>query len=220
MEQVSLEGFFREPSGKGGARALRRAGNIPAIFYGPETEPMPIQVERNSFEKILKKQTSENVLYQLTVKGKDREMVKTVMLKEIQKKPVSREIVHVDFYEVSLSKAIDVMVAIKVVGKAPGVEKGGILQETSRELEVRCLPTNIPDHIDVDVSSLEIGDSIHVEDLPLPEGIRVLSDPRLTLVTVVVPQAEEKGAAAEAPAEGADVEVTAKKGKGKGEAEG
>jgi large subunit ribosomal protein L25 len=219
MEQVSLEGFFRETSGKGGARALRRAGNIPAIFYGPETDPMPIQVERRSFEKILKKQTSENVLYQLTVKGRDQEMIKTVMLKEIQKNPTSREILHVDFYEVSLSKAIDVMVAIKVVGKAPGVEKGGILQETSRELEIRCLPTNIPDHIDVDVSALEIGDSIHVEDLPLPEGIRVLSDPRLTLITLV-PPTEEKPAAAEEAAEGAEVEVTAKKGKGKGEVEG
>jgi large subunit ribosomal protein L25 len=145
-------------------------------------------------------------------------MVKTVMLKEIQKNPVDREILHIDFYEVSLSKEIDVMVGIKVVGKAPGVEKGGILQEASRELEIRCLPTRIPNHIEVDVSTLDIGDSIHAEDLPLAEGIRVLSDPRLTLITVV-PPTEEKPAVEE-PAEGAEVEVTAKKGKEKTETEG
>jgi large subunit ribosomal protein L25 len=218
MEQVALESFIRKPSGKGGARTLRRTGTIPAIFYGPETEPIPIQVARTSIEKTLKKQTSENILYQLTIKGNDPEMVKTVMLKELQKTPVEREILHLDFYEVSLFKEIVVTVGLKIIGKAAGVEKGGILQEISRDLEIRCLPTNIPNHIELDVSALDIGDSIHAQDIQLPEGIRLLSDAIQTLVTVV-PPIEEKPVTSE-PAAGAEVEVATKKGKAKTEAEG
>ncbi|MBI4767480.1 MAG: 50S ribosomal protein L25/general stress protein Ctc [Deltaproteobacteria bacterium] len=218
MEQVVLESFIRKPAGKGGARTLRRSGIIPAIFYGPGAEPIPIQVVKSSLEKTLKKQTSENILYQLTIKGNDQEMVKTAMVKELQKNPIDRSILHLDFYEVSLFKEIDVTVGLKITGKAPGVEKGGILQEISRDLEIRCLPTNIPNHIEVDVSALNIGDSLHAEDLKLPEGIRVLSDAHLTLVTVI-PPLEEKPAAEE-PAAEAEVEVASKKGKAKTEAEG
>ncbi|MGA3083884.1 MAG: 50S ribosomal protein L25/general stress protein Ctc [Thermodesulfobacteriota bacterium] len=219
MEQVALEGFVREPSGKGGARTLRRAGNIPAIFYGPGAVSIPIQVAKQSLEKTLKKQNNENILYQLTIKGDKKKTVKTVMLKEIQKNPIDQEILHLDFYEVSLFKEIDVSVGLKVVGKAPGVEKGGILQENTREVEIRCLPTNIPNHIEVDVSALEIGDSIYVRDLKLPEDIRILSEANISLVTVVPPIAEEEKPAAEAePVEESEVEV-AKKGKAKTEEE-
>jgi large subunit ribosomal protein L25 len=218
MEQVALEGFFRKPSGKGGAHALRREGNIPAIFYGPETEPIPIYVIKRTLEKTLKKQNNENILYQLTIKGDKKETVKTVMLKELQKNPIDQEILHIDFFEVSLFKEIDVTVGLKVVGKASGVEQGGILQEISRDVEIRCLPTQIPNHIEVDVSALEIGDSIHVKDLKLPEGIQVLSDVNQTLITVVPPIIEEKPEAEAEPVEGPEVEV-AKKGKAKTEEE-
>jgi large subunit ribosomal protein L25 len=207
MEQVALESFIRKPSGKGGARTLRRSGTIPAIFYGPETEPIPIQVVKSTLEKTLKKQTSENILYQLTIKGIDPETVKTVMLKELQKNPIDR-----------LFKEIDVTVGLKITGKAPGVEKGGILQEVSRDLEIRCLPTNIPNHIEVDVSALEIGDSLHAGDVKLPEGIRLISDAHLTLVNVITPLEEKP--AVEEPAAEAEVEVATKKGKAKTEAEG
>jgi large subunit ribosomal protein L25 len=213
MEQVALEVFLRIPTGKGGARALRREERIPAIFYGPGTEPLPIAVGRVSLEKILKQQTSENTLYQLTIKGGTEDTVKTVMLKDLQRTPLDREILHADFLEVSLTKAIDVTVGLRIVGKAPGVEMGGILQETSREIEIRCLPTQIPNAIDLDVSSLEIGDSIHVQDLKLAEGITVLSDPKLTLVALV-PPVEEKTETKEGGEEAVEV---AKKGKGKTE---
>jgi large subunit ribosomal protein L25 len=218
MEQVAIEGFVRKPSGKGGARTTRRTGNIPGIFYGPETEPIPIQVAKSTLEKTLKKQTRENLLYQLTIKGNDQDVVKTVMLKELQKNPVDREILHLDFYEVSLFKNIDVTVGLKIIGKATGVEKGGVLQEISRDLEIRCLPTNIPNHIEVDVTALDIGDSIHAGDIKLPEGILILSDAHLTLVSVVPPMEEKP--AAEEPAAAPEVEVATKKGKAKTEAEG
>jgi large subunit ribosomal protein L25 len=216
MEQVALEVFLRKPSGKGGARALRREEKIPAIFYGPGTEPLAIAVARISLEKILKKQTSENTLYQLTIKGGAEDTAKMVMLKDLQRTPLDREILHADFLEVSLTKAIDITVGLKVVGTASGVEKGGILQEISREIEIRCLPTQIPDTIELDVSSLEIGDSIHVQDLHLAEGITILSDPRLTLITVVQP-VEEKAEVKETVEETVEV---AKKGKTKTEEAG
>jgi large subunit ribosomal protein L25 len=216
MEQVALEVHLRKPSGKGGARALRREDNIPAIFYGPGTEPIAIAVGRVSLEKILKKQTSENTLYQLTIKGGTEDTVKTVMLKDLQRTPLDREILHADFLEVSLTKAIDITVGLRIVGKAPGTEKGGILQETTREIEIRCLPTQIPDAIDLDISSLEIGDSIHVQDLKLAEGITVLSEPKLTLATLV-PPAEEKAETKEGGEEAVEV---AKKGKSKAESAG
>jgi large subunit ribosomal protein L25 len=216
MEQVALESFVRKPSGKGGAHALRQSGSIPAIFYGPETEPIPIQLVRSTLEKTFKKQTSENVLYQLTIKGTDQDIVKTVMLKELQKNPIDRAILHLDFYEVSLFKEIEVTVGLKIIGKAPGVEKGGVLQEISREVEIRCLPTNIPNHIEVDVSTLEIGNSIHAGDIKLPEGIRIISDAHITLATVIMPLEEKPATAEPAP----EVEVATKKGKAKTEAEG
>jgi large subunit ribosomal protein L25 len=214
MEQVALEVSLRKPSGKGGARALRREEQIPAIFYGPETEALAIAVPKVSLEKILKTQTSENTLYQLTIKGGSEDAVKTVMLKDLQVNPLDRDILHADFLEVSMNKPIDITVGLRVIGKAPGVEKGGILQEISRELEIRCLPTQIPEHIDLDVSTLEIGASIHVQDLNLAEGIVVLSEPRLTLVAVVAPM-EEKTEVKEGGAETVEV---AKKGKAKTEA--
>jgi large subunit ribosomal protein L25 len=140
------------------------------------------------------------------------------MLKDLQKNPLDQEILHADFLEVSLTKIINITVSLKVVGKSPGVEKGGILQEVSRELEIRCLPTQIPNYLEVDISTLtDIGDSLHVEDLKLPEGIQVLSDAQQTLITVVPPMEEKTEAPA--PAAGEDVEV-AKKGKAKTEGEG
>jgi large subunit ribosomal protein L25 len=217
MEQVALEALVRDRAGKGPARALRRAGNIPGIFYGPGSEPIAIVISQKALEKILKNQLSENVIYQLSIKENGKELTKTALLKELQMDPMGRYYLHADFYEVSLTKEIDITVAIKITGKSQGVDQGGILQEITRELEVRCLPTQIPDFIEVDVTPLNIADSLHVRDLNPPQGVRILSDGQLTLVTVV-PPVEEKIPEAEAPA-AAEVEVV-KKGKTKTEEEG
>jgi len=217
MEQVTLEAFVRDRAGKGPARALRRAGNIPGIFYGPGTDSVAIYIPQPALEKVLKNQLSENVLYQLIIKENGKELVKTALLKELQRDPLGRHYLHADFYEVSLTKEIDITVAIKISGRSQGVENGGILQEITRELEVRCLPTQIPDFIEMDVTPLDIGDSLHVRDLKPPPGVRILSDDQLTLVTVVHP-VEEKAEESVAPA-AAEVEV-AKKGKTITEEEG
>jgi large subunit ribosomal protein L25 len=215
MEQIQVEAFIRNQSGKGPARTLRRSGQIPAIFYGPETKPISLYVRQMDLEKIFKKHSGENLFFQVQLKGEHQEESRTAMLKELQKDPVSRAYLHVDFYEVSLTKELEVEVGLRIVGKPKGVEKGGMLQEARRDLQIRCLPRNIPEYIEVDVSGLDIGDSIHVRDLKLAEELRILNDPQTTLVTVVAP-IEEK-AAEEAKAGAPEVEVVSKKGKPKEE---
>jgi large subunit ribosomal protein L25 len=215
MEQIQVEAFIRNQSGKGAARTLRRSGQIPAIFYGPETQPISLYVHQMDLEKIFKKHSGENLFFQVQLKGGQQEESRTAMLKELQKDPLSRAYLHVDFYEVSLTKELEVEVGLRLIGKSKGVEKGGILQEARRDLQIRCLPRNIPEYIEVDVSGLDIGDSIHVRDLKLGEELRVLHDPQTTLVTIVPPM-EEKAAGEEA-AGAAEVEVVSKKGKTKEE---
>jgi large subunit ribosomal protein L25 len=215
MEQIQVEAFIRNQSGKGPARTLRRAGHIPAIFYGPETQPISLYVRQKDLEKIFKKHSGENLFFQVQLKGEHQEESRTAMLKELQKDPVSRAYLHVDFYEVSLTKELEVEVGLRIVGKPKGVEKGGMLQEARRDLQIRCLPRNIPEYIEVDVSGLEIGDSIHVRDLKLGEELQILNDPQATIVTVV-PPIEEK-AAEETTAGAPEVEVVSKKGKVKEE---
>ncbi|MBI5585873.1 MAG: 50S ribosomal protein L25/general stress protein Ctc [Deltaproteobacteria bacterium] len=216
MEQIQLEAFVRHQTGKGPARTMRRNGNVPAVFYGPEAQPLQLYIRKLDLEKVFKKQAGENILFQLQIKGGEQDLSKTAMIKELQRHPVSRAYLHTDFYEISLTKELDVEVGIRIVGKSPGVEKGGILQEVSRELTIRCLPITIPDHIEVDVNALEIGDSIHVRDLQLAPGIKILTDPLVTIVNVVPPM-EEKPVEGAAEASG-EVEVVAKKGKAKEEA--
>jgi large subunit ribosomal protein L25 len=166
-------------------------------------------------EKIFKKHSGENLFFQVQLKGEHQEESRTAMLKELQKDPVTRAYLHVDFYEVSLTKELEVEVGLRIVGKPKGVEKGGMLQEARRDLQIRCLPRNIPEYIEVDVSGLDIGDSIHVRDLKLAAELQILNDPQSTLVTVV-PPIEEK-VAEEATAGASEVEVVSKKGKTKEE---
>jgi large subunit ribosomal protein L25 len=215
MEQIQVEAFIRNQSGKGAARTLRRSGQIPAIFYGPETRPISLYVRQMDLERIFKKHSGENLFFQVQLKGENQEESRTAMLKELQKDPVSRAYLHVDFYEVSLTKELEVEVGLRIVGKSKGVEKGGMLQEARRDLQIRCLPRNIPEYIEVDISGLDIGDSLHVRDLHLPEEIRVLNDLQTTIISVVAP-IEEK-VAEEAKAGASEVEVVSKKGKAKEE---
>ena len=133
MEQIQVEAFIRNQSGKGPARTLRRSGQIPAIFYGPETQPIPLYVRQMDLEKIFKKHSGENLFFQVQLKGEHQEESRTAMLKELQRDPVSRAYLHVDFYEVSLTKELEVDVGLRIVGKSKGVEKGGMLQEARRD---------------------------------------------------------------------------------------
>ena len=208
METFDLEASERKETGKGHARTLRRQGLVPAVLYGPETESMPLTISPAELDKIYQEGGSEHVILNLIIKNGGTQN-KTAMVKEMQVSPVTNQCLHVDFYEISLEREITVKVPVETTGKSQGVERGGLLQLIRYELEVSCLPADIPRKIEVDVSDLEIGDSLHIEDVHVGEKITLLYDSNFTVVTVAAPTVEEEEVpeeefeeGEEAPAEG------------------
>ncbi|MFZ0134443.1 MAG: 50S ribosomal protein L25/general stress protein Ctc [Desulfobacterales bacterium] len=195
MEQLQLAATPRETTGNGPARVLRRSGRIPAVLYGPETDALMLSVNIHEFELILKNHNINQMVLNLVVQNGESS-TRPVMIKELQAHPVSRKLIHVDFYEISMTRKIWVNVPVVVEGKSIGEERGGIVQVVRRELEVLCLPGEIPESIVLDISSLDIGDSIHVEEVKLPEGVEISADTNFTIVTVTSPKAEEEEEAA------------------------
>lgn len=210
METIEIQVEPREAGAKGKAKQLRREGKLPGIFYGPKAESVPLELDRRDF---LSRVAGLEGSHLIRIKSSSPLLAERVALvKEMQFHPVTGEVVHADFYEVDLSARIRVKVPLHFVGKAEGVVRGGILQPVVREIEVECLPMDIPEYFDVEVSSLDIGDSLHVKDLSIPEGVTAVYESNLTLVTVVPPTVEEAPAAAEvAPVavEGAEVAAPA-----------
>ena len=192
MAHVALTAQSRKETGKGAARTLRRQALIPAVFYGPEVDPVHLSLEYRDLEKLIKTGAGENVIIDLAIETGDSTLSHRAMLKEIQMDPVKRTILHVDLYEISMDKTIEVEVPIILRGAPKGVSEGGILQQVSRTLEISCLPDNIPDAFELEVTELEIGDSLHVSDLKIPEGIEVLAEEELTIATVVPPTKVEE----------------------------
>ena len=190
MELIELKTQIRKSSGNGPARVLRRQGHIPAVLYGPGKEPIMLSVEKSAFEQALKKGKASQILLSLIIKN-GRNKKRTAMIKELQTTPVSRDFLHIDFYEVAMDRKIRVNVSVVPIGHAIGVEEGGILQVVRRELEVLCLPTNIPEAFEIDITALNIGDSIHVEDIPHDEDVEILADVNFTVITVSSPKVEE-----------------------------
>jgi large subunit ribosomal protein L25 len=166
---------------------------IPAVFYGPEVDPVNLSLKYRDLEKLIKTGAGENVIIDLAIETGESTLSHRAMLKEIQMDPVKQTILHVDLYEISMDKKIEVEVPITLTGTAKGVsDEGGILQQVSRTLEISCLPDNIPDSFELDVTDLNIGDSLHVSDLKIPEGIEVLVEGELTIATVVPPTKVEE----------------------------
>lgn len=190
MDLIDLNATVRKETGKGPGRRLRAAGRIPAVVYGPSVDNIPLTVDLREFDAAVKDTNLAHVLLNLKIQN-GRTKPRPVMIKELQVDPLSRNYVHVDFLEIAMDREISVSVPVEAVGHAPGVEEGGILQIIRRELDVTCLPSNIPDLIEVDVSNLEIGDSIHVEEITLPEGVEVIADVNFTVIAVASPTREE-----------------------------
>lgn len=210
MAQSTLFVTKRNTVGKGAARKIRREGFIPAVLYGREIEPISLTVNPIDLKKALSTEAGENTLLELHVKGDGEEITKIALLRDVQYDNLTSRPIHFDFQEILMKELITVKVPVEVVGKAPAIQEGGILEEILREIEVECLPASIPNVIEIDVSQLGIGDSIHIGDLTLPEGVTVLHDPDETIITILSPVMEEvKPAAAEAaaPAEGAEGEA-------------
>ena len=189
MEQLELNASIRKQTGDGPARTLRRSGQVPAVVYGPNTEPILLSIDKSEFEQVVKKRNVNQILFNLLLDG-GKQRKKSVMVKELQTDPVSRNFLHIDFYEIDMKRKIRVNVPVVTKGKSQGVELGGVLQVIRRELEVLCLPGKIPESIEVDVAELNIGDSLHVKEIPLEGDIEIPTDVNFTVVTILSPRVE------------------------------
>lgn len=193
MTTVALAAQSRTETGKGVARSLRRQALIPAVFYGPEVDPIPLILQSRELEKLITTGAGENILIDLNIEDGKSTQSHRAMIKEIQVDPVKQNILHVDLYAISMDKKISVEVPITLTGTAVGVsDEGGILQQVSRTLEVSCLPDRIPEAFELEVTALAIGDSLHVSDLEIPEGVDVLAEDELTVASVVPPTKVEE----------------------------
>jgi large subunit ribosomal protein L25 len=214
MPEIVVAAEGRTDKGKNVNRRLRAKGMIPGVVYGAAKKSIPVAVSPKEITTILRSASGENTLFDLELEGKRRK----VILKEFQLEPVQGRLLHADFYEVALDRTLEVRVHVELQGTPVGVKvQGGILDFVTRELEVECLPADIPERIVVDISELELGKHIRVSDLKIPEKVKVLTELDIVVVHVVAPRAEEEvapavvEAAAETP-EAAEPEVI-KKGK-------
>jgi len=187
MEQLSLKANLRGQKGKSWAKKLRKEKKVPGIVYGPDTSPIMIAVDYPELLKVIRKASGENIFLDLYLQTQSSVETKKVMLKELQTDPVKGSFLHVDFYAISMDKELTFEIPIILDNTPVGVSKGGILQHALRELTITCLPDKLIDSIHVDVSGLDIGDTIHVDDLQLPEGIGVEDEPDTTVAVVVAP---------------------------------
>jgi large subunit ribosomal protein L25 len=219
MAIVSLSANTREASGKGGARQLRMNGQIPAVIYGHAREAQSLSLNARDLDKMLEHIQAESTVIEVSVGGKTSK----TLIREIQRHPFKRQILHVDFQELVAGEKVTVSIPIMLTGVAEGVRLGGgVLDQTLRELEIEVDPSSIPDHIEYDVTNMVIGDSVHVSDLKLPEGVEVQDDPETSVAVLAAPRAviEETAAAPEAAAEGAVSAEPEVIGRGKEDEEG
>ncbi len=210
MERVTLNAEPRTEAGKGTARALRRNGYMPAVLYraGKST---PIKLKKREIVNFLNSTMGEQVMVNLQFSDGNSRLA---LLKDYQLDPVKGELLHTDFYEVSLKEKVKVTVSILLKGEPVGVKReGGILQQPLSELEIECLPDMIPSHLEIDVSGLKVGHSLHVRDLTLEEGIKVFDSPEDVVATVIAPVTEVEEAAPEGEAEETAEPEVIKKGK-------
>lgn len=204
METVELAAEPRSAGGKGPARRLRQTGKAPGVFYGRKRQTAMITIDSKEF---LQKVSSIEGSHLIRFRSATEHLAdKVALVKEAQYHPVTGAVLHADFYEVDMTAKLRVRVPLHFTGKAAGVALGGILQPVQRDVEVECLPSDIPEFLSVDVTPLEIHDAIHVSQLQAPEGVKVCYDTDATLVTVLPPTVEEVKVEEAAPVEGAAVE--------------
>ena len=200
-KQVKLVAERRTEIGRSAVRKLKARGAVPAIIYGAKDKPEPLQISRRDINALLSHASGENILVELEIAGDGRNRL--ALVQEVQHSPVGGDVLHIDFHAVSMDERIEAEVPLEPTGIANGVKNfGGLLEQNVRALAIECFPRDLPDKITVDISALNIGDSIHVRDVPLPEGVRTKVPPDLTVFSVLAPTVEEEPVA-EVAAEGA-----------------
>ncbi len=211
---MKLSAQLRDGSGKGAARKLRRDGKIPAILYRRGEDGLSLVVSNDEFSNLLAKGQAKASVIRLKVKDGKESPERNVLIREIQTHPYKRDVYHIDLQEITMDQEITVKIPVETVGESIGVEMGGIMEFKRRELEVTCLPGKIPDSIVIDITELDIGDSVHVESIVTPEGVTIPRDVNFTILTVVgaAPEEEEEveEVEEEVEEEGAEPEVIGK----------
>jgi large subunit ribosomal protein L25 len=207
--QVKLSATRRTATGRSAVRKIKAQGAVPAIVYGAKSKPEPLQIAKRDISLILSHASGENILVELEIDGE--KSGRLALVQEVQHAPVGGDILHVDFHAVSMDETIEAEVPLEPTGTAEGVKTfGGLLEQALRSLEIECLPRDLPDVITVDVSHLNIGDAIHVREIPLPRGVTTRVPADLTAFSVLAPTVEEAPAAAPEAAVAPEV-ITAKK---------
>lgn len=201
--QVSLKAARRTAMGRNAVKKVKAAQAVPAILYGSGVEPQPLQVERRAIDNLLARAVGENILVNLEIEEGGKSAGRLALINEIQHHPVNQSVLHVDFQAVSMNETLVAEVVIEPSGEATGVKTGGgLLEQSLRSVEVECLPKDLPEIIRVDVSALELGQALHVRDLPALPGVKYVADTDLTVFLVSEPKTAEEAA----PAEGAATE--------------
>lgn len=194
-ESISIHSTIREKKGKSSVKKLHTQGLIPSVVYGHNFDPLKLSVNAAEMNKIFKHghaDSEEFKICKLIIENKGDTQDRPVIIKQIQRHPLTCAILHIDFFAVRMDEKIVAPVHIRLTGKAEGVNSGGIQRQILREVEVKSLPTDIPSHFEIDVSGLEIGDSMHVSDLQVPENVQILMDPNAPIVNVLAPTVEKE----------------------------
>lgn len=211
MEKAILKGEIREETGKTKVKKLRKNGFTPAVVYKDGKGAVSLKLKNEDLYQVLHTSAGENVLITLKIEGGKKTPAKTCLIKEIQKDPVKDDIIHVDLNEISLTEKIKVKVPVRSHGEAEGVVKdGGVLDHALWEIEVECLPTEIPEKITIEVAPMKIGEAVYIKDLKIPPEVKILNDPELTVLSVVPPAKEEVAPEALPEEELTEPEVIAK----------
>jgi large subunit ribosomal protein L25 len=207
MAQIVIQTESRQPGGKNVNRRLRVAGRIPAVLYGQGTAPLPLTVDPEVVREVLYSDSGRNTIFAVSVDGGSQT---NAMVKDYQLDPVRGNLIHADFLQIAMDKTLELTVPVEITGESEGVKLGGLMDIVTREIEIECLPGDIPESIKVDITGLKINDNIRVKSLPADPKVKILTDPEVVIVTIVPPLKEE--VPVEAPTEAAEPEVI-KKGK-------
>ena len=197
MKSVALKAFPRTLAKRAGVKKLRASGRVPAVIYGRRTNPENLEIGLNEIEDLIHHSVSETILVDLAVEGGGAQGQRLALVQEVQHHPLSGKVLHVDFHEVAENERVTVTVPVETVGEAAGVKTGGgVLEHVLFKIKVRALPRDLPEVINVDVSPLEIGQSIHLNEIPLPAGVEVIGDKNIPVISVAAPITEAQEAAA------------------------
>jgi large subunit ribosomal protein L25 len=207
MKSVSLNAFPRTLGRRPGAKKLRASGRIPAVIYGRQAQPQNLEVNAKEMENLIHHAVSENLLVDLAV-AQDSRPKRLALVQEVQHHPLSRQVLHVDFHEVAEDEKVTIMVPVETTGEAVGVKTGGgVLEHVLFKIRVRALPKDLPEVITVDVSHLNIGEGIHMGEIPVPPNVEFIGDKNIPVIAVAAPRTEEEEAAEAAEAAGTAGEV-------------